>query len=481
MLKMKKKLNWMTGSLMLFAFLSLNFNCKKKGSGGSEPETPGAEINWWMTTGSRTALLQKQTAFAFNNGGTAVLTIEVDSSQTYQTIDGFGYTLTEGSAFLINKLNPAEKNNLLQELFGNSENSIAVNYLRIGMGATDLSTKVYSYNDLPNGETDLSLSQFTLGQDTVDVIPVLKQILAINPNIKLMATPWSAPSWMKDNNSSIGGRLRTQYYSVYAQYFVKYIQAMKAKGITIDALTIQNEPLHGGNNPSMLMNASEQADFIKNHLGPAFQTANITTKIVLYDHNCDRPDYPIAVLNDAAAKPFIDGSAFHLYAGDIVAMSTVHDAHPTKNLYFTEQWTGASGSFDGDLKWHMKNVIIGSMRNWSKVALNWNLANDGGYNPHTPGGCDQCKGALTLDGAINRNVSYYIIGHASKFIPTGSKRIASTQTGNLYSAAFLRNDGKKVLLVLNDGSTNLRFNIKYKGINANTTLTAGAVATYVWY
>jgi glucosylceramidase len=186
------------------------------------------------------------------------------------------------------------------------------------------------------------------------------------------------------------------------------------------------------------------------------------------------------VLNDAAAKPFIDGSAFHLYAGDIVAMSTVHDAHPDKNLYFTEQWTGASGNFDGDLKWHVKNVVIGSMRNWSKVALNWNLANDGGYNPHTPGGCDQCKGALTLDGAVNRNVSYYVIGHASKFIPTGSKRIASTQTGNLYSAAFLRNDGKKVLLVLNDGSTNLRFNIKYKGANANTMLSAGAVATYVW-
>ncbi len=475
-----KKMTWVKGSLIVFAILSLNFNCKKKGTTGTDPETHGAEINWWMTTGNRTALLQKQTAFNFNNGGNAVLTIEVDSTQTYQTIDGFGYTLTEGSAYLINKLNATEKNNLLQELFANSDNSIAVNYLRIGMGATDLSTKVYSYNDLPNGETDISLSQFTLGQDTVDVIPVLKQILAINPTIKLMATPWSAPNWMKDNNSSIGGRLKTQYYSVYAQYFVKYIQAMKAKGITIDALTIQNEPLHGGNNPSMLMNAAEQGDFIKNHLGPAFQAANITTKIVLYDHNCDRPDYPIAILNDAAAKQFVDGSAFHLYAGDIVALSTVHDAHPDKNLYFTEQWTGANGNFDGDLKWHMKNVVIGSMRNWSKVALNWNLANDGGYNPHTPGGCDQCKGALTLDGAINRNVSYYVIGHASKFIPTGSKRIASTQTGNLYSAAFLRSDGKKVLLVLNDGSTNLRFNIKYKGSNANTTLTAGAVATYVW-
>lgn len=475
-----KHLERMKGMLVLMAVILLSFNCDKRKSGGGTSLAPGTEVNWWMTTGSKTSLLQKQTAFSFNNGGTAVLTIDVDSTQQYQSVDGFGYTLTEGSAYLINKLTRTEKNNLLQELFGNSDNAIAVNYLRIGMGATDLSTKVYSYNDLGAGETDIALSKFSLAQDTVDVIPVLKMILAINPSIKLMATPWSAPAWMKDNNNTVGGRLRTQYYSVYAQYFAKYIQAMKAKGITIDALTIQNEPLHGGNNPSMLMNAAEQADFIRNHLGPAFRTANITTKIVLYDHNCDRPDYPIAVLNDAAAKQFVDGSAFHLYAGDIAALSTVHDAHPDKNLYFTEQWTGANGSFDGDLKWHVRNVIIGSMRNWSKVALNWNLANDGGYNPHTPGGCDQCKGAITLDGSLNRNVSYYIIGHASKFVSTGSKRIASTQTGNLYTVAFLRADGKKVLIALNDGSTTLRFNIKYKGSNANTSLPAGAVATYVW-
>ena len=467
------------GGLILFAVLSLNFNCKKKG-GGNTSNTASTEVNWWMTKGDQSALLQKQTAFEFNNGGTAVLTIDVDSAQTYQTIDGFGYTFTEGSAYLINKMTTAGKSTLLQELFGATDNAISINYLRIGMGATDLSTKVYSYNDLPNGETDVALTKFSLAQDTVDVIPLLQQILAINPNIKLMATPWSPPVWMKDNNSSIGGRLKTQYYGVYAQYFVKYIQAMKTKGITIDALTIQNEPLHGGNNPSMLMNAGEQTDFIKNHLGPAFQTASITTKIVLYDHNCDRPDYPIAVLSDAAAKQFVDGSAFHLYAGDVTAMSTVHDAHPTKNLYFTEQWTGANGSFDGDLKWHIRNVIIGSVRNWSKVALNWNLANDGSYNPHTPGGCDQCKGALTLDGSVTRNVSYYVIGHASKFVPAGSKRIASSISGNLYTVGFLRNDGKKVLIALNDGSTTLRFNIKYKGSNANTSLPGGAVATYVW-
>lgn len=469
-------------ALITVAFLSLHFNCKKKGGATTpDPEPQGAAINSWLTRGNATALLQKQTVFNFSGGAaTTPLIIDVDSTQRFQTVDGFGFTLTEGSAYLINRLPTAQRSALLQELFGKGENEIGISYLRLGIGATDLSTKVYSYNDLPAGQTDITLSQFSLSQDTVDLIPVLKQILAINPSIKIMGSPWSPPVWMKDNNNSVGGGLLPQYYSVYAQYFVKYIQQMQARGIIIDAITPQNEPLHGGNNPSLVMTAAQQTDFIKNHLGPAFRAANINTKIIVYDHNCDRPDYPIAVLNDAAAKQFIDGSAFHLYAGDVAALSTVRDAHPDKNIYFTEQWTGAGGSFDGDLKWHLRNVIIGSMRNWSKVALNWNLANDGGYRPFTPGGCNQCKGAITLDGAVNRNVGYYIIGHASKFVPPGSVRIASNTVGNLYSVAFLTPTGNKVLILLNDGANNVNFSIRFKGQSAATSITAGSVVTYVW-
>jgi glucosylceramidase len=296
-----------------------------------------------------------------------------------------------------------------------------------------------------------------------------------------MGSPWSAPAWMKTNESTIGGSLKPQYYGVYAQYFVKYIQAMNALGITINAVTIQNEPEHGGNNPSMLMTALQQADFIKNHLGPAFQSASINTKIIIWDHNCDNPNYPISILNDAAAKPFIDGSAFHLYAGDISALTTVHDAHPDKNLYFTEQWTSSTGEFAGDLKWHMRNVIIGSMRNWSKVALEWSLANDPTSGPHTPGGCTQCKGALTINGStVTKNVAYYIVAHASKFVPAGSTRISSNIAGSLTNVAFKRPDGKKVLIVVNEGSVNQAFNIRYKGRWAQTVLSPGAVGTYIW-
>jgi glucosylceramidase len=257
---------------------------------------------------------------------------------------------------------------------------------------------------------------------------------------------------------------------------------MKEEGIAITAITPQNEPLHPGNNPSMYMTALQQADFIKNYLGPAFANANLTTKIIIYDHNCNKPEYPLTVLNDLGANPYVDGSAFHLYEGDISALSTVHNAYPTKNLYFTEQYTGTSGTFDGDLKWHLKNVIIGSMRNWSKVAMEWNLANDANFRPYTPGGCSTCKGALTINGTdnFNRNVGYYIIAHASKFVPAGSIRIGSNQSANLNTVAFKTPLGKKVLLVENDGNTTELFNIKFNGRWFATALEAGAVATFSW-
>jgi len=478
------KANVLVGFLLI-GVLSVQSNCKKTNpiDGGTPPPPGGPSgpaISYWITKGDQSALLQKQTAALYFSATGSSSGIEVDSAQTFQTVDGFGYSLTGGSAYLINHLPPAEKASLLQELFGSGENSIGVSYLRISIGASDLSAEVFSYDDLPAGQTDINLEQFSLSKDTVDLIPLLKQILAINPAIKILGSPWSPPVWMKDNGSSKGGSLLPQYYDVYARYFVKYIQAMKANGITIDAITPQNEPLHPGNNPSMLMTAAQQKDFIKNNLGPAFQSAGINTKIIVYDHNCDRPDYPLEILNDAAARAFVDGSAFHLYAGDISALSTLHNAYPDKNVYFTEQWTGANESFAGDLKWHLKNVIIGSMRNWSKVALEWNLASDPSYNPHTPGGCTECKGAITVGATLTRNVSYYIVAHASKFVPPGSVRISSTVNGDLSNVAFLTPQGKKVLIVENDGNTDAVVSIKYKGQIANTSLAAGAVGTYVW-
>lgn len=462
------------------------FNCSSTSSDLSNNENPGNgggntgdPVQVWLTKGDQSVKLQEQGTAYFSGTSSSGTTIEVDASQVFQTVDGFGYTLTGGSVQVINQLNASKKQELLNDLFSSS--GIGISYLRISIGASDLNSEVFSYDDMPAGQTDPTLAQFSLNKDQA-VIQMLKDILVINPNIKILATPWSAPVWMKDNGNSIGGSLKPEFYGVYAQYFVKYIQAMQAQGIKIDAITPQNEPLHPGNNPSMYMSATDQATFIKTHLGPAFQAANITTKIIAYDHNCDNPAYPLAILNDPAANPFVDGSAFHLYAGDISALSTVHNLFPNKNVYFTEQWTSSTGNFGGDLDWHVKNVIIGSMRNWSRTALEWNVANDASFGPHTPGGCTQCKGAVTVNGATGyeKNVAYYIIAHASKFVPVNSQRIASTQGDNLSTVAFKTPAGKTVLIVQNSNSTDKAFTIKYNQKTAPVTISGSSTATYIF-
>ncbi len=476
-------------SIIIVLIWSFSFygSCSKGGKdeGPATPTLPvvqpGASISYWTTSNDGSVLLAQGTApVSFSTGASSPQTIDVDTTQTFQTIDGFGYTLTSGSATVINSLEREAKMQLLKELFGTGGDGIAVSYLRVSIGASDLSASVYTYDDVAPGETDTSLTKFSLQPDREHVIPLLKEILAINPAIKLLGSPWTPPVWMKDNGKSVGGSLIPKYFPVYAQYFVKYIQQMKAEGIVIDAITPQNEPLHPGNNPSLLMLAADQATFIRDHLGPAFTNAGIKTKIITYDHNCDRPDYPLSILADARARKYVDGSAFHLYAGDISVLSQVHNAYPDKHVYFTEQYTASNSAFGGDLKWHVKNVLIGSMRNWSRIALEWNLANDAQFGPHTPGGCTTCKGALTIGPGVTRNVAYYVIGHASRFVPAGSVRIGSTQSGNLFNVAFKTPAGNKVLIVLNDGSVPATFSIRFNNKQATTALSAGGVGSFVW-
>jgi glucosylceramidase len=407
--------------------------------------------------------------------------ISVDGTQTFQTIDGFGYTLTGGSAMHLYAMDADKRAALLKELFAWDGFNIGTSYLRISIGSSDLDDHVFSYDDLPAGDSDINLAKFDLGPDKNYLIPVLKQILAINPDIKILGSPWSPPAWMKTNGATSAGSLIPKYYNTYAGYFIKYIQAMQAQGITIDAITVQNEPLNPNNNPSMVMQPDEQAAFIKQSLGPAFKTAGMATKIILYDHNCDRPDYPETILSDPDAAKYVDGSAFHLYAGNISVLAQVHSLYPAKNLYFTEQWVGAPGNLKGDLDWHIQNVIIGSMLNWSRNALEWNLAANTALEPHTPGGCTQCLGAVTIDGNnVTRNPAYYTIAHAAKFVRPGSVRIASTMVGGLPNVAFKTPDGKMILIVENTGTATATFAIQYSGKAVAATLNAGAVGTFVW-
>jgi glucosylceramidase len=464
---------WGLGALLSLTLLPSYGQRAKASKGG---------VAYWLTTPDQKQLLQPQTSLAFGKATTTGAVIEVDDNQKFQTMDGFGYCLTGGSAELLHAMSAPARAKLLRELFGTDASGVGVSYLRLSIGASDLDAQVFSYDDMPAGETDPALARFSLASDEKYLLPVLKEILAINPSIKLLGSPWSPPTWMKTNGETKGGSLKPEYYGAYAQYFVKYLQGMKAQGITLDAITVQNEPLHPGNNPSLLMPAAPQAEFIGKHLGPAFKAAGLKTKIICYDHNADRPDYPLTVLADATANPYVDGSAFHLYAGPIEALSKVHDAYPTKNVYFTEEWVGSKSDFAGNLGWHTKNLFIGAPRNWAKNVLEWNLAADPQQNPHSPGGCTECLGALTLapGDAVTRNVAYYTVAHASKFVRPGSVRIASTSAAGLPNVAYRTPSGGHVLLVLNDQPTPQTFGLRYRGKAAQTTLPAGAVATYVW-
>ena len=446
--------------------------------------TLNAQVNAWLTTSDRSALFaQQEGIITFTVPPAGGPSIEIDDSKTYQSIDGFGFALTGGSAMHMIRMSDEARAALIHELFATDGKNIGVSYLRLSIGASDLNERVFSYDDMPEGQTDPQMEHFDLGPDRQDVIPVMKEILKVNPRIKILGSPWSPPTWMKTNNDTRGGQLKPEYYDAYAKYFVKYVQEMAKEGITIDAITIQNEPLHPGNNPSLLMTAPDQAIFIKNNLGPAFKKAGIKTKIIVYDHNANRPDYPIRIYNDPEARKYVDGSAFHLYAGDIEALTDVHEAYPDKNIYFTEQMVVERRNSDKlNIVSPVKRLIVGATRNWAKNVLEWNLAADPEYKPYTDrGGCSMCQGAVTIDkDAVTRNLAYYSIAHASKFVRPGSVRIGSSLPDSLPNVAFKTPQEKIVLIVANDSQEEKNFNIVYKGKSAAVTLQGRAVATYIW-
>jgi len=476
----------------------------------SSQTSSAPEIEAWVTKPDRSALFEKMSekiTFSANGRGRGN-TIVIDDNHTMQTIDGFGFALTGGSAELMMKMSSAARQYLITDLFSRTDNHIGVSYIRLTIGSSDLNSFVYSYNDLKEGETDFDLEKFDLGQDKKDVIPVMKEILKIAPEIKILASPWSPPTWMKTNGKVKAGSLKPECYDVYSRYFVRYVREMAKEGIRIDAITVQNEPLNANNTPSMRMSAAEQTDFIKKYLGPALEKAGLKTKIILFDHNLDRPDYPLTVLNDPEAARYVDGSGFHHYGGEMDAMTIMHNAHPEKNLYFTEQMVVEKpGSPSIDIAFQVKRLIIGATCNWSRNVILWNFAADPLNDPHTnDGGCSMCQGAVTIDKDLaGKNIAYYVVAHASKFVIPGSVRIATTQTGDmavnlttdeerrevvrvatmhnnevLPNVAFRTPEGKIVLVVANDSFNTSSFSIRYGGMAANIRLDPGSVGTYVW-
>jgi len=422
-------------------------------------------------------------------------------NEKYQEMDGFGAAITGSSCYNLLKMTPENRTALLKETFDTQE-GYGYSYIRISIGASDFSLDEYTYCDKP-GIENFEMHEY----DKRDLFPVLKEIKDINPDVKILASPWSCPIWMKVDNlkdlkpfeSWTSGQLNPKYYKDYATYFVKYIQAMEAEGFYIDAITIQNEPLNRGNSMSLYMTWQEQRDFIKQALGPAFEEAGIKTKIVVYDHNYnydmekpenhDQGQYPLKIYEDADAAKYVDGAAYHAYGGDKSEMLKIHNARPDKNLYFTEMSIGLWGegySFASDLMWNMKEVCIGTINNYNKAVIMWNYMLDDKHGPDRPGGCNICLGCITIDSndyaTMDKNSHYYTMAHLSKVIKPGSHRIKTigTTEDGIYHSAFENPDKSLSVVLLNENKSDVDITI-HQGTDAFVhKVPARSVVSYIW-
>ena len=418
-----------------------------------------AQVAVWLTTGDQTHLLDRMPDRAFD--ATEDANVTVDPGQQYQEIVGFGAALTDASALNIrDSLSPEARNALMGELFGPGPDAENFSFLRLTMGAADFSPYHYTYDDTFLNQPDESLSGFSLDPIRDTTLPLIRQALAINPALKILGSPFSAPAWMKTNQSLNGGQLEYRYYVAYANYFIRYLDEMAAEGVHVDYFTIQNEPLFEPfNYPGMRWDGPDRASFIANDLGPRLAQRQNPPGILDFDHNWDLGYSAEQVLARADAYPFVQGVGWHCYGGDVTAQGALRDRYPDKDVFFTECSGGAfAPNWSDNLQFVMRQLIIGGMRNWSRGVLMWNLALNENYGPHL-GGCPNCTGIVTINsqtGQIIRNVEYYGFGHASRFVRQGARRIESTYRANgLETVAFRNPDGSFALLAVN-GETDER-------------------------
>lgn len=446
---------------------------------------PTTEIKIYQSSEEEHESLAEKPALAFGSHRASALTISVDDATKYQEIDGFGASLTESSAYLLKrKLTDAQRADALRMLF-DPQKGIGLSMLRQPMGASDFALTAYSYDEMPEGETDHELKNFSVEHDRADILPVLKEILAINPQIKVIGSPWSAPGWMKTSGSMIQGSLLPSAYDAYARYFVKYVKAYQAEGIPIFAVTMQNEPMHVPHDyPGLGMMAREQTAFLRDHLGPAFEKAKLNTKILIFDHNWDLIDYPLTVLNDSNAARFAGGIATHCYGGSATAQNELHQRFPAKEIWMTEC---SGGDWQkGKILQQQVQLVINVTRNWAKSVILWNLALNQNHEPYL-GGCTTCRGEIVVDEStspvqVKSTVDYTALGHASKFVQTGARRIESNTfgQGSLEDVAFQNPDGSIVLIILNSSDGAMQFNVGWRGQFAQHRLGGGEAVTLVW-
>jgi glucosylceramidase len=452
------------------------------------PAAAAPKLQAWVTTGDKSQLLAEQPP---TRGVTAKAVdglplIAVDTKERHQSIVGFGASITDSSAWLIqNKLNPARRDALIRELFGRANGGLGFSFTRVTIGASDFSLDHYSLDDTPNGAPDPKLEHFSLKRPEQYVFPTVRAALRINPDLKVMHSPWSAPAWMKTTGSLVQGELKPEAYPVYADFFARYIKGAAKLGVPADYLSIQNEPdFEPDSYPGMRWKPEDRARFFGENLAPVFQREEITTKVLDWDHNWDKPEQSMTVLADVKAKAFLAGVAWHCYAGDVSAQAPVTAAHPDKEIFLTECSGGEwAPKFDDSFSWMVENLIIGSTRGGSRGVLMWNLALDEKFGPHK-GGCGDCRPVVTIDsqtGAITRTQEYYAFGHASRFVKPGATRIGSpAKVGDLRTVAFQNPDGGRVLLVLNIGASATGFAISDGVSHFKVSLPPRSAGTFTW-
>ncbi|MCC7206877.1 MAG: glycosyl hydrolase [Anaerolineae bacterium] len=449
---------------------------------------PEVEVAVWLTLPDQSKRLNRESPLRITPGdGNAAegYVIALDDTIRYQKMEGFGAAMTDSSAWLLMRaLSDRQRTAVLQNLFTRERDGIGISYVRIPIGASDFALHDYSYNDLPPGETDPEMARFSINYDEAYIIPVLRAAQALNPQLRFMASPWSAPAWMKDGGQFHGGPLLSEHYAAFAEYLVRFVQAYGEHGIWIDTLTPQNEPLHSSDSyPTMLMSPDAQAELVRDHLGPALREMDPATRLIIFDHNWDLYQYPLDVLSDPDAAAFVDGIAFHCYGGDVRNQSRVHEAHPDKGIWFTECSGGDwSPQFAANLSWNMRNLGIGNVRNWGNSLILWNLALDENAGPQN-GGCRDCRGVITVSsvtGEVSYNVEYYVLGHFSKVLDPGAYRIDSTEYAERQpeNVAFLNPDGSVVLVV--HATREVTFTVTWRGSAFTYTLPEGAVVSFKW-
>ena len=448
------------------------------------PAKPAVRL--WLSTADRRLRLTPQPDIEINAQAAIPADVVIDIHKTYQSIVGFGAALTDASAWLIqHKLDEQQRSALLHELFGPPP-GLDLNMTRLTIGASDFSLQQYTLDDLPPGEVDPTLQHFNVTSNLQDLIPTVREVLAVNPQLRIIASPWSAPAWMKTSSNLIGGELLEPYESTYADYLVKYVDTYRRYGIPIFALTLQNEPgFIPVTYPGMELPASTRARIIAQYLGPALARRKPKTRILEWDHNWDDPQQPLSVLADPDAARYIDGVAWHCYRGSPGAQSQVHRAFPKKDAYITECSGGDwASSKNGELLWFARDLLVGGLRNWARGVVYWNLALDEQYGPHL-GGCGTCMGLVVIDsrtGAVSRNDEYYAFAHFSRFVLPGAVRVRSTTTDKGIDNVAFQNatDGSVVLVMVNSNTTARRISVMQDETRFHYTLPAQSVATFVW-